>query len=52
MIKKFTDRELAGFCGDLAMILNAGISLEEGLIMMGEGGASKAEAQILARPEY
>ena len=34
--KLFSDRELSDFCGHLAMILNSGISVTEGLMMMEE----------------
>ena len=46
-MKKFSNRELSDFSGQLAMILNAGMSLTEGLTMMEEDAEKAEEKQIL-----
>lgn len=45
--KAFSDRELSDFCSQLSMIMNAGISLTEGLYMMGEDAEDPLETKTL-----
>ena len=45
--KAFTNAEVAAFCGQMAIILKSGISALEGLEVMKDEAASKAEAAVL-----
>lgn len=44
--KRLSDSEIAGFCEQLAYIIKAGISLQEGLMLMSEDAKNDAEAKI------
>lgn len=44
--KRLSDSEIAGFCEQLAYIIKAGISLQEGLMLMSEDARNDVEAKI------
>lgn len=45
--KIYTDRELSAFCLQIALLLKAGVSLDEGLSIMAEDAADEEEKKIL-----
>ena len=47
--KVFSNAEVAAFCGQMAIILNSGISALEGLEVMKDETASKAETTVLEK---
>ena len=47
--KAFTNAEVSAFCGQMAIILKSGISALEGLEVMKDEAASKAEAAVLEK---
>lgn len=48
-MKPFSNTELSSFCGQMALILKAGISSMEGLTIMLEDAASQEEKEILEK---
>ena len=46
-MKPFSSLELSSFCGQIALILKAGISSLEGLMIMQEDAASSGEKEVL-----
>ncbi len=46
--KPFSDREISAFCGQLALILQSGISSIEGILVMLEDAQSEEEKRILS----